>query len=197
MAGLYDNPGMTQAQTNAHWKREQDNYLIQIGAMDLIKKDPMAALGYKIRSANPDRTLQMGGNADESKYYGLYKFNQGSHGGLDYAGPRFDGTLDVSVGLPPQHYGATIAHELGHVGSRNSQTDRKISSNPNNEELRQRLVDYVNNPPGSTMSRDAVWFLATQFGLDSYDKIEKAAAPVREALKKPKKKQVATAPSQE
>ena len=197
MAGLYDNPGMTSAQTNAHWKREQDNYLSQIGAMDLIKKDPMASLGYKIRSANPNRTLEMGGNLDKEQFYGLYRFNPGQSGGLDYSGPRFDGTLDVAVGLNPNHYGQTIAHELGHVGSRNSQSDRNLDATK--EELRQRLVDYVNNPPGSQMSRDAVWYLSTQYGLDSYDKIEAAAEPIRKQLglaKKPKAKS-AVSPSQE
>lgn len=183
MAGLYDTaaPLMDEARTNAHWKREQDNYLTQIGAMELIKRDPMASLGYKIRSANPNRTLEMGGNIDEKKYYGLYKFTPKSSY-MGYRGPRFDGSMDVSVTLPPQHYGSTIAHELGHVGSRNSQSDAEINSDPMGEEMRQRLVDYVNNPPGSQASKDAVWFLVNSFGLSSYDEIEAAAAPIRDKL---------------
>ena len=198
MAGIYDtaSPIMNEARTNAHWKREQDNYLSQIGAMDLIKRDPMASLGYKVRSANPNLTLEMGSNIDPTQYYGLYQFQPGSHGGPDYSGPRFDGTLDVAVGLSPQHYGATVAHELGHVGSRNSQSDGKL--NADKEEMRQRLVDYINNPPGSKMSQDAIWYLMNNYGLDSYDKIEAAAAPLRKQLglekKKPKK---AVSPSQE
>lgn len=183
MTGLYKaafgNAGMAPSQTNAHWKREQDNYLSQIGAMDLIKKDPMAQLGYDIRSANENKTLDMGSNIDAAKYYGLYKFMP-SRVPADIK--RLDGTMDVSVELPPQLYGATTAHELGHVGSRNSQTDDELNSDPMGEERRQRLVDYVNNPPGSQMSRDALWFLWNQFGLDSMDKIEAAADEVRASL---------------
>lgn len=201
MAGIYDTAfsgGMTQAQTNAHWKREQDNYLSQIGALELIKKDPMASLGYKIRSASPDRTIEMGSNIDGEKYYGLYQFKPGKSGGMDYAGPRFDGTLDVAVGLTPNHYGQVLAHELGHVGSRNSKSDRAMD--PGQEELRQRLVDYVNNPPGSQMHEDALWYLSTQYGLDSLDKVEAAAEPIRKQLgseNKPKKAKKAVSPSQE
>lgn len=180
MAGLYKtafaNPGMDEDKTNAHWKREQDNYLTQIGAMELIKRDPMARLGYDIRSANPNKTLEMGGDVDESRYYGLYKFMPSR---VPANIKRLDGSLDVSVTLPPQHYGATIAHELGHVGSRNSQTDDQINSDPAYEEYRQRLVDYVNNPPGSQMNRDALWFLWNRFGLNSMDKVEAAAEEVR------------------
>lgn len=201
-SGLYKtafaNPGMDEDKTNSHWKREQDNYLSQIGAMDLIKRDPMARLGYDIRSANPNKTLDMGSNVDETKYYGLYKFQP------DYTDEdvkRLDGSLDVTVTLPPQHYGATVAHELGHVGSRNSQTDSEINSDPAGEEMRQRLVDYVNNPPGSQMQRDALWFLWNQFGLDTMEKVEAAADEVRATLgvkPRPKKKQkVAQSPSQE
>jgi hypothetical protein len=179
MAGLYNTALMDEDKTNAHWKREQDNYLSQIGAMDLIKKDPMARLGYDIRSANENKTLDMGSNIDAAKYYGLYKFMP-SRVPADIK--RRDGTMDVTVELPPQHYGATIAHELGHVGSRNSQTDDEINSDPMGEERRQRLVDYVNNPPGSQMSRDALWFLWNQFGLDSMDKVEAAADEVRASL---------------
>jgi hypothetical protein len=194
MAGLYktafSNPGMDEDKTNAHWKREQDNYLTQIGAMELIKRDPMAQLGYDIRSANENQTLDMGSNIDEKKFYGLYKFAP-SRVPADIK--RLDGSMDVSVTLSPQHYGATIAHELGHVGSRNSQTDEEINSDPAYEEYRQRLVDYVNNPEGSQMQRDALWFLWNQFGLDSMDKVEAAADKVRiemglKAPPKPKEK---------
>lgn len=180
MAGLYDTaaPLMDEARTNAHWKREQDNYLTQIGAMELIKRDPMASLGYKIRSANPNRTLEMGGNIDEKKYYGLYKFTPKSSY-MHYKGPRFDGAMDVSVTLPPQHYGATIAHELGHVGSRNSQSDAEINSDPMGEEMRQRLVDYVNNPPDSQAHKDALWFLSNQFGFSSMEEVNAAADRMR------------------
>lgn len=197
MAGLYDNPGMTTAQTNAHWKREQDNYLSQIGAMHLIKKDPMASLGYKIRSANPNLTLEMGGNLDKEQFYGLYKYTPKAEF-MDYRGPRFDGSLDVAVGLNPNHYGQVLAHELGHVGSRNSGSDFEIS--PPEEERRQRLVDYVNNPPGSPMYEDALYFLTNDYGLNTVDKLEAAADEVRIQMglkPKSKKKKVAQSPSQE
>lgn len=191
MAGLYKtafaNPGMDEEKTNAHWKREQDNYLSQIGAMELIKRDPMASLGYKIRSANENKTLDMGSNIDENQYYGLYQFHPYKSDSVE---PRYDGTLDVSVTLQPQHYGATVAHELGHVGSRNMQSDPEVTADPQAEEKRQRLVDYINNPKGSQMHQDAVWFLVNHFGLDSYDKIEAAADKLRVqmGLKKPDKK---------
>lgn len=170
---------MDEAKTNAHWKREQDNYLTQIGAMELIKRDPMASLGYKVRSANPNLTLEMGGNPPND-FYGLYQYFPGSHGGMDYRGPRFDGSLDVAVGLPQQRYAQTVAHELGHVGSRNSGSDFEIS--PPEEERRQRLVDYVNNPPGSPMHEDALYFLKNDYGLDTKDKLEAAANEVRAQL---------------
>lgn len=202
MSGIYktafSNPGMDEEKTNAHWKREQDNYLSQIGAMDLIKKDPMASLGYKIRSANPNRTLEMGSNIDENQYYGLYQFHPYMSDSVE---PRYDGTLDVTVTLPPQHYGATVAHELGHVGSRNMQSDPEVIANPDDEEKRQRLVDYINNPKGSQMHQDAVWFLVNHFGLSSYDEIEREADKVRAQLgmtkKQQKKQKVAQSPSQE
>lgn len=198
MSGIYDTaaPLMDEARTNAHWKREQDNYLAQIGALDLIKKDPMASLGYKIRSANPSLTLEMGGNPP-SDYYGLYQFVPGKSGGIDYKGPRFDGTLDVAVGLNPMHYGQTLAHELGHVGSRNSKSDRYMDASK--EEMRQRLVDYVNNAPGSQMHRDAMWFLFNQYGMN-LSEIEEAAEPIRKQLgvsKPTKKSKKAVSPSQE
>lgn len=193
----FSNPGMTPRQTNAHWKREQDNYLSQIGAMDLIKKDPMASLGYKIRSANPNMTLEMGGNLDDSKFRGLYQFpNRAEYD--NYEGPRFDGTLDVAVGLDPQHYGATIAHELGHVGSRNSQTDESIRSTAKDEEKRQRLVDIANNPPSSKARMEAIWFLNQQYGMSPEDIMREADdMAVRLGLKKAapakKKKKLKTA----
>ena len=194
MAGIYDTaaPLMDEARTNAHWKREQDNYLSQIGAMDLIKKDPMASLGYKIRSANPNRTLEMGGEPG-GDFYGLYQYAPGKSGGLDYTGPRFDGTLDVAVGLNPNHYGQVLSHELGHVGSRNSQSDGSLDAP--HEELRQRLVDYVNNAPGSQMHRDAMWFLTTQYGM-SLSEIDDAANSVRMQLGiKPKPKAASKEPA--
>ena len=198
MAGLYDNPGMTTAQTNGHWKREQDNYLSQIGAMEIIKRDPMASLGYKLRSANPNRTLEMGGSPP-GDFYGLYEYYPGSHGGMDYRGPRFDGELNVAVGLPQQRYAQTMAHELGHVGSRNSGSDFEIS--PPEEERRQRLVDYVNNPPGSPMYEDALYFLTNDYGLNTVEKLEAAADEVRVTMglkpKAKKKQKVAQSPSQE
>lgn len=169
----FSSRDMTPRETNGHWKREQDNYLSQIGAMDLIKKDPMASKGYKIRSANPNRTLEMGGDTAEG-FNGLYNFTTPS-GSEDYTGPRFNGSLDVAVGLPPRQYGATIAHELGHVGSRNSQSDRSIKSDVNEEERRQRMMDYVNNPPGSEAQQDALWFLSQHFGM-SFDDIDAEAA---------------------
>jgi hypothetical protein len=184
----FSNPGMTTRETNAHWKREQDNYLNQIGAMDLIKKDPMASLGYKIRSANPNMTLEMGSNL-EGGYNGLYQFLT-PKGSEDYKGPRFNGTMDVAVGLSPRQYGATIAHELGHVGSRNSQSDRGIKSDVNEEERRQRMMDYVNNPAGSEAHEDALWFLSQHFGM-SFDDIDAEAEVLAARIGRKSKKKLA------
>jgi len=161
----FSNEGMTKRQTNGHWKREQDNYLSQIGAMDLIKKDPMASLGYKIRSANPNMTLDMGSNIDPTQFEGLYRYDNRPNY-MDYTGPRFDGTMDVSVGLDPNHYGSVIAHELGHVGSRNSSTDAKMAVRGAEEEKRQRLMDVANNPPGAKARLEAIWYLNQQYGMD-------------------------------
>lgn len=170
MAGLYksafSNPGMGVNETNGHWKREQDNYLSQIGAMELIKRDPNAKLGYDIRSDNPDRTLRMGSNIDPAKFYGLYQFRPNSE---QMVKPRYDGTMDVSVELPPGLYGSVTAHELGHVGSRNSQSDPQLMQDPAGEEIRQRFVDIANNPPGSQMRKDGIAILMQNYGLGSED----------------------------
>lgn len=167
-SGLYNKPSltgsMTEDRTNGHWKREQDNYLSNIGAMELIKRDPMAALGYKIRSDNPYRTLEMGSGVDpvDDQMYGLYQFNSRKDG---YSGPRYDGTLDVSVNNSPEGYGQTIAHELGHVGSRNYQTDEQIMSNASDEERRQRITDLANAGDVSVMGWEARNYLMAQYGM--------------------------------
>jgi len=184
MAGLYKKPsptgGMTEDQTNGHWKREQDNYLSQIGAMELIKRDPMASLGYKIRSDNPYRTLEMGSGVDPvtDKMYGLYQFTP--EGG-NYTGPRYDGTLDVSVNNAPDGYGQTLAHELGHVGSRNSQTDTQINSNAAEEERRQRITDLANAGDVSKMGWEARNYLMAQYGM-SVAQIDTEVAERRKEL---------------
>ena len=187
MAGLYRtafaNDGMTPDQTNGHWKREQDNYLSQIGAMDLIRKDPMASLGYRIRSANPNKTLDMGSDIDPTKAYGLYQFRPNTE---DRVLPRYDGTLNVDVGLAPQHYGSVIAHELGHVGSRNSQSDPEVISDPAGEEIRQRFIDIANNPPGSRMRMEGIQILMENYGLNHKDVLQGLKeAEAKLGIKKP------------
>ena len=164
MSGLYNTPLMDENKTNGHWKREQDNYLSNIGAMSLIKRDPMASLGYKIRSDNPYRTLEMGSGVDPvaDKMYGLYQFKP--EGGSS-TGPRWDGTLDVSVNNSPEGYGQTIAHELGHVGSRNSQTDEQITANAYEEERRQRITDLANDGDVSVMGWEARNYLMAEYGM--------------------------------
>lgn len=179
--GLYANSsGMTEDQTNGHWKREQDNYLSNIGAMELIKRDPMASLGYKIRSDNPYRTLEMGSGVDPQadKMYGLYQFNPESGSNT---GPRYDGTLDVSVNNSPDGYGQTLAHELGHVGSRNSQTDQQITSHASEEERRQRITDLANGGDVSTMGWEARNYLIGKYGM-SVAQIDTAVAERRKEL---------------
>lgn len=185
----FSSEGMTPRQTNAHWKREQDNYLSQIGALDLIQKDPMASLGYQIRSANPNMTLDMGGDVDPTKFRGLYQYPNRA-GYMDYTGPRFNGTLNVDVGLPPQLYGSIIAHELGHVGSRNSKTDQEMVGKGAEEEKRQRIMDVANNPPGSQARMEAIYYLNQQYGMDPADIMEEAD---KVAIKIGRKKKVKTA----
>ncbi|CAB4169880.1 hypothetical protein UFOVP1087_38 [uncultured Caudovirales phage] len=164
MSGLYNTPLMDENKTNGHWKREQDNYLSNIGAMSLIKRDPMASLGYQIRSENPYRTLEMGSGVDPviDGMHGLYQFRP--KGGSD-TGPRYDGTLDVAVGNSPEGYAQTVAHELGHVGSRNSQTDEQLISNASEEERRQRITDLANGGDVSTMGWEARNYLMAEYGM--------------------------------
>ena len=164
MAGLYNTPLMDENKTNGHWKREQDNYLSNIGAMSLIKRDPMASLGYQIRSENPYRTLEMGSGVDPvtDGMHGLYRFRP--RGGSD-TGPRYDGTLDVAVGNSPEGYAQIVAHELGHVGSRNSQTDEQLISNASEEERRQRITDLANGGDVSTMGWEARNYLMAEYGM--------------------------------
>lgn len=197
--GLYkkafSNEGLSEDQTNAHWKHEQDNYLTNIGAMELIKRDPMASLGYRIRSNNPNQTLDMGSGVspEEDGMYGLYRFRPS-----DYKGFRFDGSLDVAVDQPTDRYGQVVAHELGHVGSRNSQTDEKITANAGDEEKRQRITDLANLGSGPPQGQDALQYLMRE-GMPFEDvlaavkqrRVEmglEAPSPAPAAEKKPAKK---------
>lgn len=110
------------------------------------------------------RTLEMGSGVDPKTdgMYGLYQFQP--EGGSS-KGPRYDGTLDVAVGNSPEGYAQTVAHELGHVGSRNSQTDEQITSNSYEEERRQRITDLANGGDVSTMGWEARNFLMAEYGM--------------------------------
>jgi len=201
MDGLYktafSNEGMSPKATNRHWKREQDDYLIKLGAMDKIKRDPTASLGYAVRRDPEMMTLRMGSNTPEG-LMGVYTTYEGKSEANSF---KPDGELDVSVDMKPSDYGETIAHELGHVGSRNILSDKEFSKNARSgeEEKRQRLVDYMIHPLGSQIRRDAIWVLRKEYGIMDIE-AEIAAmqgkADLEPPPKKKKKKKVATAPSQ-
>lgn len=165
---------MDEYRTNRHWKREQDNYLTQIGAMEKIKQDPMASLGYKVRSDPEMLTLNMGANPGDVNY-GLYKFFN-SPEKLYSRKPRSDGSLDVQVGLSPDRYAKTTVHELGHAGSRNSGTDFDYSARvaSGDEELNRRYADYLLWPPGHPGHEDAKAHLINTFKIEDYDEQAKA-----------------------
>jgi hypothetical protein len=156
-----------------HWKREQDEYFGQIGAMPKIKQDPMARLGYEVRSDNPYRVVNMDSVMDRMpfEYYGLYNFRPDPDN-LDSREPRSNGTVSVDTGLPPDRYAKTTVHELGHVGSRNSQSDREYIAGVQSgeEEKRRRFRDYLMWPPGHPGHEDAKRHLQTTYNMpDDYD----------------------------
>jgi len=202
MAGLYksafSNEGMSPHATNRRWKREEDDHLIKLGAMDKIKKDPMASLGYSVRQDPEMLTLNMGGTPPDG-LLGAYSIQPRNTPANVL---RTDGELDVAVNQKPSDYGETVVHELGHVGSRNSQTDVEYARDARSgeEEKRQRLVDYMIHPLGSQIRRDAIWVLRKEYGIMDIE-AEIAAMQGKADLepppkKKKKKKKVATAPSQ-
>lgn len=158
-------PEMGVDATNRHFKREQDNYLTQIGAMDKINRDPNAYLGYLVRSHPEYKTLEMGGMPQDPNY-GDYTWYPNMLGFKSMV--RRDGELNVGVDQTPQNYGSIVTHELGHVGSRNSQSDRQatLSLDTGEEEMRQRITDYLINPPGTRTHADAKWFLKEVYGLN-------------------------------
>jgi hypothetical protein len=154
-----------------HWKREQDEYLREIGAWDKIQKDPMASLGYKVRSQNPYNVINMGSEPDRAAfdYYGLYQYYPNANP-PDENGYRGDGTLDVVTGLPPERYAKTTVHELGHVGSRNSMSDDDYSSRvtEGDEEVERRYADLLLWPPGHPGHEDAKRHLDRMYNGQDY-----------------------------
>jgi len=149
---------MNRDQEYRHWKREQDAYLNEIGAMARIKQDPMAALGYEIRSDPDKHVLDMDSDPDRAsfKYYGLYSTAPGSEP-PNSKGHRTDGTMSVITGIPSDRYAKTTVHELGHVGSRNSGSDLEFAARAKSgeEERNRRFADLLLWPPGHPGHEDA------------------------------------------
>jgi hypothetical protein len=154
MSGIYEwffgpSPPPTSVNPERHWQREESDYLTKIGAMALINRDPYAALGLKAR-AHPDYlTLNMGGTPSYDAY-GDYIF----HRAFTEPPPgtlKRSGQMNVAVGQSPTHYGATLAHELGHVGRRNMVSEQQASVDIRSgaDELQQSLADFIINPPNS------------------------------------------------
>jgi hypothetical protein len=150
--------------------------------MDNIQRDPYAMLGYKARQHPEYLTLNMG--AEPQGNYGLYSYmpslTEPPTGTI-----KRNGEMNVAVDLPPQHYGSIIAHELGHVGARNSRTEREAAKASRNgeEEKRQRLTDYLLNPPDSQAHKDAIAMLR-YMGLSAKDiGIEAAKLKKKQGIK--------------
>jgi hypothetical protein len=153
-----------------HWKREQDEYLREIGAWDKLQRDPMASLGYKVRSNNPYNVISMGSDPDRAdfSYYGLYRSYPTAP--PDERGYRSDGTLDVITDLPPERYAKTTVHELGHVGSRNSVSEDEYGMRvaTGAEERERRYADLLLWPPGHPGHEDAKQKLEFLYKGDDY-----------------------------
>src|SRR4029078_12021584 len=115
-------PPPSSVNPERHWKREQDAYLTEIGAMDLINRNHTAKLGYLARQHPEYLTLNMGGSPENPNAYGEYSHRQ--QGEVPPGTTKRSGYQDVAVDQAPMNYGTTVAHELGHVGSRTASTEK-------------------------------------------------------------------------
>jgi hypothetical protein len=138
---------MSQADNPGHWKREEDAYLTQIGAMHYINKDPVAQLGYLMQQSQDGYGLVIAGDPSKENY-GEFWYPQKT-GDL--------GLLKVGVSADPTDYGHTLTHELGHAGQY-YRTGTK-PADKDSEELRQRFTDFVMYPQGSRAADDAFEWL--------------------------------------
>lgn len=130
-----------------HWKREEDAYLTQIGAMHYINKDPVAQLGYLMQQGRDGSGLIMSGDPSKDNYGEFYYPDTSGDLGL----------MKVSVDAAPVDYGHTLVHELGHAGQyyRKGQRPKDMEM----EELRQRFSDFAMFPTDSRAHNDAFQYL--------------------------------------
>lgn len=124
-----------------HWGREEVDYLTKIGAMDRIKRDPFASAGYR-EIQNPDGSgMRIGSDTHQL--------------GMTFPG---DNMTNVNVKQPPETYGNSIAHELGHVGSYRADP-YKFVNDIAAEERRQYAVDKKLARPSSYSQKNAENYL--------------------------------------
>jgi hypothetical protein len=157
--------------TEAKWRREEDDYFRQIGLLDRLMKDPVAAYGADRMRSPPGGAINVGGEPYAGptgvSNYGDYSFRPGQQDA---------GELNVKVGLPQDRYAGTMAHELGHVGSR-WLNEGLYPTGPEDEEMRQRVADLEQGNPDAPMTRDASYAIDKWFG-------GLAAPKVRDAFKR-------------
>jgi hypothetical protein len=137
----------TPQDTPGHWKREEDAYLTQIGAMHYIQKDPNALVGYHMQQGRDGSGLVMSGDPSKNNYGEFYYPDNTSKLGL----------MKVGVNDQPENYGRTIVHELGHAGQ--YYRTGQIPKSQDKEELRQRFTDFAMYPSGSRAGDDAFEWL--------------------------------------
>jgi hypothetical protein len=170
--------------TDAKWRREEDDYFRQIGLLDRLMKDPVAAYGADRLRMPPGGAINMGGSPGKTgalQNYGDYTF---------YPGSEDPGKLQVGVGLPQDRYAGVMAHELGHAGSR-WLNDGLYPDGPAADEMRQRVADLEMNTPDSPMGIDASkaidrWYggLANPDVRDAFKKNIEMAAEAKRRLKR-------------
>lgn len=175
-SGLPDIPGApVDTVPPGHWKREEDDYLTKIGAMNTINKDPYAKLGYLKMQSPEGYGLKIGGNPEVGNYG-------------DYTHSTADVQVDVDYRLPgrdwrqftdQEGYARIVPHELGHVGSYYVQ-DGKVGPD---EEIRQRIADYNNHPPGDPMHEWAKDYLQSAGRIPGDDVLSSVDPTPTSALK--------------
>jgi hypothetical protein len=176
--GLYktafSSTGLSKEQENFRWKREEDEYLMQLGMMPLIQRDPNAAMGYEAQQSPEGYGLMIDPFTDSGNL-GQYAFNPDR----ENEGIR-RGQLSIRTSQPTTDWGETLVHELGHAGSRNLQTESSAYDSflSGAEEERQRFMDYILHPETSALHRDAKRVLEPKYG----DRLDEQAEVYRRML---------------
>ena len=130
-----------------HWKREEDKYLTDIGAMHYIQKDPNAQVGYMMQQNSDGSGLVMSGDPSKDNYGEFYFPDK----------PGKMGSMKVDVDDTTTNYGHTTAHELGHAGQ--YYRTGNVPKVKDGDELRQRFVDFAMYPTSSRAGDDAFEWL--------------------------------------